>query len=276
MDKILYVTDAVRLNRSCVEFACYLCNLTHSHLTGVFLENRELELRSHEQINEIAAIPSIPGGRFDEQKELYRDDSIRRFTHTCGYNGVNCITHINPGIPLTEVVTESRYADLIVVDAASSFKWKEEGMPSTFALDLLKHSECPVFIAPDNFNGVEEIVFAFNGSATAMFAIKQFTYLFPELSHHKATLLVVSENGRKVDNEVWLKEWLDDHYDDVAIDVQENARAGDGLLEQLFKKDNAIIVMGAFGRSALSELFIPNPGNAVVRMVNQPIFIAHA
>ncbi len=276
MEKILYVTDAVRLNRGCVEFACYLCNLTHSHLTGVFLENRELELRSHDQINQMAAISSIPGGRFDEQKELYRDDSIRRFTHTCGYNGVNCITHINPGIPLTEVVRESRYADLIVVDAASSFTGKEEGTPSAFALDLLKHSECPVVIAPDSFNGIEEIVFAYNGSAAAMYAIKQFTYLFPELSNKKATLLIVAEEGSDIKNEIWLKEWLDDHYEDVAIDIHQDPKTGAALLEELFSRDNAMIVMGAFGRSALSEMFVPNPGTAVIKMVNQPVFIAHA
>ncbi|HVI45077.1 MAG TPA: hypothetical protein VM802_09405 [Chitinophaga sp.] len=277
MEKILYVTDAVKLNRECLEFACYLCNLTHSRLTGVFLENREMELRSKEYIQELAGTPAVPGGRLEDQKELYRDDCIQRFQHICECSGINSTTHIVPGQPLAEVVKESRYADLIVIDASSSFSWQPESTPTAFVREVLKQSECPVVVAPESFDGIREIIFAYNGSNAAMFAIKQFTYLFPQLRHHTVKVLCVTGEGMPLKgDEAKLKEWLNDHYEDVAFNVVEDNNIRAGLLENLFARDKAFVVMGAFGRTALGELFIPNPAETVVKLITQPLFISHS
>ncbi|MEC5142480.1 universal stress protein [Chitinophaga sp. 212800010-3] len=276
MEKILYVTDAVKLNRVALEFACYLCNLTHSKLTGVFLENKELELRSGEYIREMAEIPEVPGAELAGQKELYRDDSICRFRNICEVNGVNNITHTMPGLPSVEVIKESRYADLIVIDASSSFSWKTEAIPSSFVRSVLRQAECPVVLAPESFDGIDEIVFAYNGSRASMFAIKQFTYLFPQFRGHRVKLLSIIEERKTVrGDEEKLKEWLDCHYEKVSVTISKDDNMKAGLLEKLFGNDSTFIVMGAFGRSSLAELFIPNPAIPVVKLVTQPIFISH-
>ncbi len=38
MEKILLALDAVNLNTNAIDFACFIAKLTHSRLTGVFLE----------------------------------------------------------------------------------------------------------------------------------------------------------------------------------------------------------------------------------------------
>ncbi len=276
MKKILFITDAVSFNGTSLEFACYLCNLTHSKLTGVFLENQVMELRSAEDIREMAVGKPVPGIEPEDQKDLFRDKNIERFKNICESNGVNCLVHMDKGMPATEVIQESRYADLIVLDAATSFSWKPESVPTAFVKEVLEKSECPVILAPESFDGVDEIVFTYNGSCSSVFAMKQFANMFPELGTCKATVLSVTGIGKPIKgDESKLREWLDTHYTNAEIQLVEDERVSARLLEFMISKEKVFIVMGAYGRSILSTVFVPNPASLVVKLVTRPFFITH-
>ncbi|MBC9914830.1 universal stress protein [Chitinophaga varians] len=276
MEKILFVTDAVCMSKSCLDFACYLGNLTHSRVTGVFLENQEMELRSVEDIREKGVTEAVPGAPIAQQKELYRDENIKRFISHCELNGVASAVHQHAGMPLKAVLKESRYADLLVVDAATSFSWRPETTPTSFVRDILEQAECPVIIAPPKFDGVDEIIFTYNGSNACMYAMRQFTYLLPQLSCHKATVLSVTPKDQPAKGDMEkLKEWLHTHYPDGSLIVLEDDFVQARLLEYLFEKEKVMIVMGAFGRNMLSNLLVPNPMKPVLKLISQPVFITH-
>ncbi|HEY9258567.1 universal stress protein [Chitinophaga sp.] len=276
MEKILFISDAISMSRECLDFSCYLGNLTHSKVTGVFLENQELELRSPEMIQEMAVCAPVRGVALDVQKQLYRDKNISLFKNICASNGVNAEIHKNLGMPAAEVLQESRYADLLVIDAATSFSWKPESTPTAFVKEILEKSECPVIIAPSNFDGIDEIVFTYNGSSSSMFAIKQFAHLFPALRYSKVTVVSIADNGKEVKGDkARLEEWLTAHYDHSTVVVIEDANVSRRLLEYLFGKEKVFIVMGAYGRSLLSKAVIPNPAEPVLKLATQPIFISH-
>jgi len=276
MEKILFISDAVAMSRQCLDFSCYLGNLTHSKVTGVFLENQEMELRSGETLEEMAVCAPVPGVPFNIQKQLYRDGNISLFKNICESNGVNCEIHKNLGMPVAEVLMESRYADLLVVDAATSFSWRSEGVPTAFVKEVLEKAECPVIIAPSAFDGIDEVVFTYNGSSSSMFAMKQFAHLFPALSQIKVTVLSITENGKQIKgSKARLEEWLAVHYENAEILVIEDSNVRGRLMEYMFGKENVFIVMGAYGRSLLSKVVIPNPAEPLIKLVSQPIFIAH-
>jgi hypothetical protein len=276
MEKILYVTDAVKLDMQCLDFTCFLCNLTHSKLTGIFLENVEMETRSKATLQATAVASTIPGATVKELKANYCDDNIRHFKNACGQKGVNCKVHRDRGVPLAEVITESRYADLIVIDVATSFASEREVIPTKFVKDTLAAAECPVVIAPYSFEGIDEIIFAYDGSRSSVFAIKQFTYLFPELHDRKACILSVAAPGKNaISDQYKLKEWLQVHYTNTDILVLEDEHVRMKLLEYLLGKEKVFIVMGAFGRSMLSSFFAPSHATPVVKLVIQPVFITH-
>ncbi|MGO4292174.1 hypothetical protein [Chitinophaga sp. RAB17] len=276
MEKILFISDAVTMSRECLDFSCYLGNLTHSKVTGIFLENQELELRSSEDIQEIAVCAPVPGVSLDVQKQLYRDENISLFKNICEANGVNCDIHKNLGMPVAEVLKESRYADLLVVDAATSFSWRPESSPTAFVKEILEKSECPVIIAPSNFDGIDEVIFTFNGSSSSMFAMKQFAHLFPALRHSKVTVLSVTETANQIKGDrARLEEWLSVHFENAKLIVLEDTNVSGRLMEYLLCKENVFIVMGAYGRSLLSKVVFQNPADPVVKLVTQPIFISH-
>lgn len=279
MEKILLVIDAVYPSKNALDFACYLARLTKSKVTGVFLETRELsESPVLKQLHKMTHVDIAGEEDADEQKnkdEHLVEKNIARFKESCICRDVNYSLHRSHGLPVDELVQESRFADIIVTDAATSFNKQFEGMPSEFVRELLKRSECPVIIAPETFGAINEIVFTYNGSPSSLFAIKQFTYLFPQLSNTKATLLQVNSKGQwHGTDKNKLKEWLTDHYTNLSFEAIKGT-ADTTLFNYLFNKKNMFLVMGAYGRNALSEFFIPNPAEMLIKTVTQPIFITH-
>lgn len=276
MEKILYVTDAVKLDMQNLDFACFLCNLTHSKLTGVFLKNETAEVRTPEEIQHTAIASAIPGASVQELKDSYCGDNISLFKSACEIRGVSHAIHEDAGMPLDEVVAESRYADLMIVDLATSFSRKREVAPSSFIKRLFAEAECPVIIAPYTFDGIDKIIFTFDGSASSVYAIKQFTYIFPELSDRKACILNVAPPGKTTTvNNHKLNEWLQTHYADTDLIMLEDKDVKKRLLEYLLAQKKTFVVMGAFGRNMLSSLISPSHATPVVDLTIHPVFITH-
>src|SRR5690349_3571715 len=121
MEKILLAIDAINPDTSALEFACYLGRLTKSKITGIFLENLVAD-----------KVPVLYGGgelsyldwKIDSHssdhdvKQKIIDKNIELFKSSCEYRSVECTIHRDRNLPAREVINESRYADLLIVDAA--------------------------------------------------------------------------------------------------------------------------------------------------------------
>ena len=275
MEKILLVINAVNPGIPALDFACHVAGLTNSKITGIFLENPEAY-----EIN-------VPEKEYDSKyldpktsvicryRQSMIEKNIYSFKDTCQSKSVRYTIHRNKGIPLPEIIRESRYADLIIVSSATSFHESYEELPSAFVKDLLRSAECPVIVAPANFEAIDEILFACNNNSSSAYAIRQFTYLFPELHEKRAILLQVNKEGEWPGQEQYdLTEWLQNHYSAIGFDALKGT-AEDKLFDYLGKRKNVFIVMGAYGRSALSNFFTPSHADVLIKSINQPIFIAH-
>ncbi|HVU58501.1 MAG TPA: universal stress protein, partial [Puia sp.] len=269
MEKILLAMDAMHINTQTIEFSCYLARMTGSRLTGVFMEDllSEPAFGAYQQVAQMQA-----GGITDTEtastKAGITDANIQLFRHACETRGVVPNIHRDRGIPLDEVIQESRFADLVVVDAETSFTRKRRSLPGKFVKDVLQEAECPVIIAPYTFHAIDEIIFAYNGSASSVWAIKQFTYLFPELKQKKAMIVEVKgKNDGAIDEQYKMKEWLKHHYSNVEVKIL-TGDPSDELFGYLIDKKNAIVVIGAYGRGWLSRLMKPSQAHIIVKTVN--------
>ncbi|MBS1563414.1 MAG: hypothetical protein JST39_03450, partial [Bacteroidetes bacterium] len=206
MEKILLAVNAHQLNKETIDFACYIARLTGSSLSAMLLEGlpgsglqeQPLPQPSSSQVSfsGSAAMTGVSGSMVTLSPETeYTNDPARFFRDTCAAQNVKCYIYRNRHMPLYEIVAETRFADLLITDADISFEAVKEPSPTLFVRTLLAEAECPVIVAPRNFDRVDEIVFAYDGSASSVFAIKQFTYLFPGLDNRTATLLHVREHG---------------------------------------------------------------------------------
>jgi nucleotide-binding universal stress UspA family protein len=276
MEKILLAMDALHINPQTIEFSCYVARLTGSRLTGVFLEDL-LSEPVFGAIQEVAQMQTTAVGEAQPMgtKGEITDANIQLFKKACESRGVVANIHRDRGIPLDEVIRESRFADLVVVDAETSFTRQRGPLPGKFVKDVLQEAECPVIVAPYTFHAIDEVIFAYNGSASSVWAIKQFTYLFPELKQKKAMIVDVKEkNDGAIEEQYKMKEWLRQHYGNIEVKIL-TGDASDELFGYLIDKKNAIVVIGAYGRGWLSRLLKPSQARIIVKTVNLPLFITH-
>jgi hypothetical protein len=204
------------------------------------------------------------------------DQAFRLFREKCAKNYIACNVLRDKGEPVQEIIFESRYADLIIVDPSLHFFEGSDTIPSHFVKQLLAHAESPVLLAPEHCTYLDEIIFCYNGTASSMFAIRQFTYMLPELKDCKVSVLEISKNDKPEFNEGHkrLMDWLRMHYDSVRYQVV-TGNAADELFTHLFMHHDKMVVIGAYGRNMLSRLFRKSTADKLVRMVDLPIFITH-
>src|SRR5678809_601441 len=208
MKRILLVLNAQQPDISSIDFACCIARLRNTKLTGLFIENPYLELipvdidgpsyfEPNKKIDNVAVITDT-------------DQSVRLFKDECKLRGINPEICIDQGEPLQEISFESRFADILIIDPGISFYKRDEPLPSHIVKEILARAECPVLLAPGKFKESDEIVFCYDGSASSVFAIKQFAYLFPEFADKKAILLQVNDTAEENFNQTHrrMMDWL--------------------------------------------------------------------
>jgi nucleotide-binding universal stress UspA family protein len=260
MEKILLAMDAAKLNMKTIDFACHIARLTRSRLTGVFLEG---------------LVADYQRGLNDIVDSRLTESNIHTFREACVCRETLSRVHRDRGIPISEIIAETRFADLLIIDAETSFAKADRHIPGRFVKDALESAECPVLIAPYTFDTFDEIVFAYNGTISSVYAIKQFTAIFPQLTKKKVSVVNVrQDSSNAIEDQFRMKEWLNAHFDNVEFVILKGS-ASDQLFAWLIEKKNAVVVMGAYGRNILSRFFKPSQARLIVKSINLPIFITH-
>lgn len=275
MEKIILVMNAHNPNIFTIDFACNIVNLAKSQLTGLFIENLYFDYVPIDGINGGSYFAAV-NKTTNASVVADTDKSIRLFKEECLRKGIKPGIYVDEGEPIQKIVFESRFADLVIIDPQVSFYNRDEPLPSHFVKEILERSECPVLLAPTKFESIDEIVFCYDGSASSVFAIKQLTHFLPELNERKVLLLEVSQKSEEefTESHRRMMDWLHSHYQRVYY----HSLTGD-VKEELFnyflKKEKILIVIGAYGRSMLSNFFRKSSADVLIRTIDLPIFITH-
>ncbi|MDR3714232.1 MAG: universal stress protein [Puia sp.] len=294
MEKILVAIDSQCMDEATVAFACQLAKLTQSKLTGVFLEEPEMEdaiFLSRGKDSYVDSVEIREAGEEDPDRVSVRRGNMDLFRELAEENNVQVCIHLDKGVPIEELVAESRFSDVLIVNAATSFSDMDENVPTGFVKNVLHDAGCPVIISPEQFDGVDNIVFCYDGSKSAVFAMKQFTYLFPELKSRRVKVIYLNDETAFTEEEVQrVAEWIRHHYNNDVEWVISNEEAKEALFDFLVKKGSDFVVMGAYGKGLLASFFRPG-GNGKnkggwgdewdeeegegLRTAALPIFVSH-
>ena len=207
------------------------------------------------------------------------DQGIRFFTDACtrrnvkGEAMVRGTSLLHTENPVKEVVRESRFADLLLVDADTSFAGKTE-VVSHFVKDVMTLAECPVIVAPAYFESIDEVAFCYDSEHSSVFAMKQFTYLFPQLAEKKLTVLEVNRTEDMIVEKEKVQSWLTGYYPHINFQVL-NGEPAEELMKYFLLKKNMLLVMGAYGRSMVSSMLKKSNADLLMRVVDLPVFITH-
>lgn len=276
MEKILVVIDPLNANRNLLEFALYIGQLTKSAITGLFMEDavtgRPVEKDLHGF--PVAFTQSATAkNRLVMKAEI--EEILADFESKCVDRWIPFVVHRDFGVPVDDVVAESKFSDLMLIDAGADLDKKGKGAPTAFVQEILRKSECPVILAPEHTGEIHEIIFCYDGSPNAMHAIRQFTCLFPQFKDIKLIILEITKDGKgDRQSEKRLKEWAGNHYKYFHHEIRTGA-VRQILFDWVFKKENIFIVMGSYGRSTTSVFFKKATAEPLIKITTQPVFIAH-
>jgi len=277
MKKIIAAFDGLSYSEGTKDYSIFMAKHMDAHLVGVFLDDITRHSYSVAEITKYA-------GSFDEHlEELNQKDSevreqvVDNFRKDCQQAGVNYSIHRDKNVALQELLHESIYADLLVVDSKETLTRFEEIPPTRFIRDLLTDVQCPVLVVPNSYKPVENIVFLYDGEPSSVHAVKMFSYLMPGFKNFDIEFLCAKGEDESLhlpDNKL-MKEFMKRHYPKAEYVVIKGFIEDKIVSYLAHQKRESLIVLGAYRRSRMSRLFRQSMADVLMNHLKLPLFIAH-
>ena len=209
-----------------------------------------------------------------EQQQLHEGLRELETTFTAAGIKYSCSEGV---VSLEEILKRSVYADLIVADALLNVPGPFHPSLNVSIRELLADAHCPVLLLREGIIPPERIVLSYDGSYSSMQAIRSFSYLFPDLRAIPCyAVYVTGDRKQKEPAELaHLKDWLEFHFDRATVEILPGEPAD--VLPAFTNRSSgsALVVMGAYGRSALSRVFRHSLANSILDRANASLFITH-
>lgn len=274
MKKILAVFDGLKFSDSTLQYAVKMGIQHNAVITGVFLEDPTYTSRGIYQLyNEKEyALDSVKDLVREDRKE--RNAAVDRFENACKDAGISYLVHRDREMAAKDLVKESRYADLLLMDASESMTRYREESPTHFVREILANAKCPVLVLPKHYTDIKRVFWLFDGTPVSIYAFKMFGYLLPVLNGLPLDVISVDLPETAMYNDM-VKELVSLH----TPQAQYHLLKGQPELEiPLFlrkQQKESMVIMGAYQRNALSMVFKASMADILVREHQWPLFIAH-
>jgi len=280
MAKYLVALDgSVSFTKDLFRFASDLLNDSEESLfVGMVVKDVSYNNVVHSYRHEPAIAEINPGedGFMNEEDRLITD-VICSFEQSAKDSSVNYEIFNDFSLTAQEVVKQSTYADLLIL-SYRIFSSDLDGKPDTTTIyQILKGSRCPVLILPEGGFRIDNIIFTYDNKESSVFAIKAFSSLFARKTKNKVvSILTVMPNlDEEIKNEKLLLNLVKQHFNNVGIQLLEGNNISREISNFSKSVQNPLVVMGAFGRSRISNMLIPSVAQFFLQSSNLPLFIAH-
>jgi nucleotide-binding universal stress UspA family protein len=210
-----------------------------------------------------------------EEDTIAIKNNVARFEHFCKENHIMYKVHqdIRQAV-VRELQLETRYADLMVLSSTHFYGNLGKMIQEEYLDNTLHKTECPVVLLPGSYVTPKNIIFAYDGSASSMHAMKQFVYQFPYWTNLDTLIIYADDNKSEIPFYSLIREYAARHFSKPDY-FKLNANPGKYFNTWIEGKGASLLVSGAYGRSYFSELFRRNFLKEVVKTHEIPLFIAH-
>jgi nucleotide-binding universal stress UspA family protein len=270
MKKIIMVINGFQLFHNDLDYAIHIAKKEKATLCGLFVHSLiPKELEGYALVSDI----NLAGTNFDQELEgeelLQRENAqIKLFEDVCIKRGVRFISQpINENF-LDVLIEQSAFADLMIINA--------EVNTTYYTLNsLLTNTYCPVLLLSKEVGFFDKVIFAYDGHTSSIYAMRQFAYLFTAWHHLPVYLVsVLNEHSGEIEYNEQVKEWLSLQFPKVHLNLLKgNVKEELPLFISL--NQNALVVMGSFGRNSLSRFFKESLANVVLAKTNTALFVTH-
>lgn len=272
MKKILFLCDGDNFSAGAFQFIKLIRANEPLFIKGIFFTPVEFG-----ELIPVSFMPiAQPYVRLKEEEETMVEKSKQQFVEACRSARIKFHIHEkSEGWDRNLFRKESRFADLVVVGSSLFASEMLADQPSFFMQEALRETEAPVVIVPDNFDEVQRLAIGYDGQPETIFALKQFTYLFPELTDLPAEFVYAKAEGSdEIPDKELLEEYASLHFNSLAASKLhfDPKKYFSTWLEE---KKNVMLIAGSYSRSMASNVFRPSFVDDVIRNHVSPVFIAH-
>jgi nucleotide-binding universal stress UspA family protein len=272
MKKILFALDGNHFSPTAFEFIRRLNEKDPVVVTGVyipaFVNDLVWALPSEE---DAFSVPRL----LEEDEEMIRGN-IQGFKDACIANQIEFRVHGDVGYSILEgLEKETRFADLFVIGYEGFYKDSTGEYVQEKLRGIVETAECPVLLVPEKAAFPENVIIAYDGGASSVYAMKMFSYLFASFRDAETLIVYAELNGTDLPSEDYVKELAAPHFNNLvfsSIDLEPRRYFTTWLRE----RPASMLVTGAYGRSELSQLFRKSFVAGVLEDNSLPVFIAHA
>jgi hypothetical protein len=266
------------MSESTLEYSIQLSKASNAHLVGIFIEdflyhnyNIFHVLETSEKAKELIQ-------ELNEADKKMREQAIQKCEEACQKAKLNYSIHRDKGLALQELLHESIFADIIVINENDDFKKKADESPTKFMKELLRDVQCPVLVVPNIVRPIDKVVLLYDGNPSSVYAIKSFSYIFGNVLNVPIEVFTVRDQfmakERLPDNKL-MREFMKKHFSSVTYTV----KTGNVTEEIIGHFQNfgktALVVLGAYRRSDFSRKFKTSMADIIMRELGTLLFIAH-
>jgi hypothetical protein len=275
MKKILLAIAQNKLPENAFEFIRQLNEVSPVLLTGVFVRQMVYSLEPAFDFYGGLGVPFYS----PETEALIQEDvnqQINWFTAACLKNNIEYRVHNDiDDLILYELKKESRFADLLIISEDAFYHLTESTEPGEYLKSILHLAECPVLIVPQKFEFPESVIFAYDGSESSVYALKQFSYILSELCNKEVVIVYENAEGEwKMPDEVLIHELAARHFSSLNFLTLD--RDMFHLSAWIKTKKSAMLIAGSYGRTGFSEIFKKSFIDNILKEHKLPIFISHS
>ena len=278
MKKIIAAFDGLKFSESTCYYAISIAKQTGAHLVGVFLE--DFTYNSYKVYDLVYAKGGVIGParkHLDKKDSKTRAVAIKKFETCCQEAGLEYTIHRDRNVAIRELLHESIYADLVIIDSSETLSHHTEKTPTAFIRDLLVHIQCPVLVAPHRYKAIQQLILLYDGEPSSVHAIKMFSYSFNGLKQYPTKVISVNPPKASVhipDNKL-MKEFMKRHFPTAVYTVLKGSPERE-IVDYLKKQgEGSLIILGAYQRGMVSRWFRASMADALMKEVKLPLFIAH-
>lgn len=272
MKKLIIALDGKHFPKGAFELVQELNKKEEILLAGVFLS--PVDYSKILAYTGVEGITMMPDWLMKNDDDMIISTNISLFTKACTEAGINFRVHKDLVLTaISSLIEETRFADALLISSDLFYENVSKEQPNFYLEEVLKRSECPVMLVPENYTWPEQVVLAYDGSESAVFAIKQFAYIFPELAKKK-TLLLNMNDDEELPGSMLATELFSRHFPELVIEQLLIKNAKD-LIAWMQGQAASFIVMGSFSRSLLSTFFKKSFASNLISNIRMPLFISH-
>ncbi|MBC7866476.1 MAG: universal stress protein [Gloeobacteraceae cyanobacterium ES-bin-316] len=270
MKKILLILNESHIPHQVIQRAIQIAKKSNSLLEAVFINDVDGFSYGYPFPNDLY----LSGG--DVTAETRTAVSMRllgniaqEFKNDCNDQGVEYKIEISKSVSLKRLINLSSFADLMIADSLSD--------SAEYSLkDLLADAHCPLLLISQNAEPIEKIFVAYDGSPSSMYAMKMFSYIFPEhINLHVHFFQIAYRDDVEIRHLNEIKSWASMHFSNIKFELIKGNTKEELVKHIMLHSERNIVIMGAYSASSITRLFFKSTAESVIKETNASLFITH-